>query len=220
MNRRAFLIAGAGAAIIPSGLPAVSPVGTTHWKLDNLRSVGGHAVTLVGAPRLIDSPWGPAAYFGGEGDAMLLDVHPLAGAERFRIDAWFRPDGGPFEQRWLHLEADGAPGLPAGTGTTRMLFEIRVAEARWYLDAFVAGEGYKQAMIDPARSFPLGRWYHVTQSFDGRTYRSFVNGQLQVARDIAFMPQGPGRTSLGMRMNRVSFFRGAISHLRFSSTGR
>ncbi|SDA15569.1 LamG-like jellyroll fold domain-containing protein [Sphingomonas sp. NFR15] len=184
------------------------------WRFDSLRSIGGLPVEVLGAPTLIDSPWGAATAFDGVDDALLIGRHPLVGARTFTAEALFRPDGGAFEQRWFHLEADDGAGGAPGTGTTRMLFEIRVVDRSWYLDAFVTGPGYKQTLIAPARRFPVGRWYHVAQSYDGHVYRAFVDGVVQAEAPIAFAPQrspgGPGRAAIGMRMNRVNYFHGAV----------
>jgi hypothetical protein len=81
----------------------------------------------------------------------------------------------------------------------------------WYLDTFVKGPGYAQVLVDPARLHPLGRWYHVAQTFDGTTYRSYVNGVLEGEARVAFTPQGPGSASVAMRRNGVNHFHGAIA---------
>ncbi|MFD2783688.1 hypothetical protein ACFS32_24585 [Novosphingobium pokkalii] len=52
--------------------------------------------------------------FDGVQDALILPRHPLAGAAQFTAEALFRPDGGAFEQRWLHLASDDQPGRPPG----------------------------------------------------------------------------------------------------------
>jgi hypothetical protein len=87
----------------------------------------------------------------------------------------------------------------------------------WYLDTFVSGPGYKQTLAFPEKRFPVGRWYAVAQSYDGRVYRSYVNGELQGQAAIAFTPQGQGRASVGVRINRVNYFKGAIREARFST---
>jgi hypothetical protein len=189
------------------------------WTFDNLASVGGNPVRVEGAPTLIDSPYGKAVRFDGVDDALFIDNHPLAGAQTFTFEALFRPDGGAFEQRWLHLQADdaaGSDGQPTGTPGTRFLFEIRVVEQQWYLDAFVKGPGYNQTLIAEDKRFPLGRWHHVAQTYDGRMYRSYVDGVLQAEAAIAFQPQGPGRASVGCRLNRVNYFNGAVREARFT----
>lgn len=203
-----------GASISARRIEAKEPA--TQWTFDNLQTVGMLPIDLAGAPTLTSSPWGPAMMFDGIGDGLFVEQHPLAGAQTFTIEALFRPDGGAFEQRWLHLESDQQPALPPGKSDTRMMFEIRVVGDRWYLDAFMTGSGYRQAMMVPEKTFPVGQWHHVAQSYDGRIFRSFVDGALQMAVAVPFSPQGPGRASVGVRLNRVNFFRGAIRQARFS----
>jgi hypothetical protein len=94
------------------------------WIFDRLDRIGGFKTTLLGHPRLIDSPTGRAVEFDGVGDALFVDVHPLTGAVTFTWEAVFRPDGGAAEQRWFHLnERDPTTGADTDN---RMLFEIRV----------------------------------------------------------------------------------------------
>lgn len=173
-------------------------------------------MTVEGQPKLVDSPWGPAVAFDGQDDALFIDEHPLAGAKTFTFEALFRPEGGAFEQRWFHLESHQQPPVPPGKSTTRMLFEIRVVESAWYLDAFMIGDGYKQTLIVPEKRFPVGQWYHVAQTYDGEKYSSYVNGELQAQAAMPFNPQGAGRASVGVRMNRVNYFNGTVREARFT----
>jgi hypothetical protein len=187
----------------------------TRWTFDRLTNIGGVATTVEGDPRLIDSPYGKAVQFDGVDDRLVIDRHPLAGMSQFTFEALFRPDGGVFAQRWFHLnEEDPTPG--ASPSVTRMLFEIRVTGEAWSLDAFATGPGYKQTLLFPDKLFPVGQWYWVAQSYDGKTYRAFVNGQLQGEAEIAFTPQGQGRSSIGARMNKIDYFKGAVREARFT----
>ena len=43
-----------------------------------------------------------------------------------------------------------------------------------------------------------------------------MNGELEMSTEIDFTPQEPGRTSLGVRMNQVYWFKGAIRKARFT----
>src|SRR5436190_21793461 len=88
------------------------------WTFDRLDRIGGHATSVLGNPRLVDTPVGKAVEFDGVDDALMVDVHPLAGAATFTWEAIFRPDGGDQAQRWLHLQETGTDN--------RMLFELRV----------------------------------------------------------------------------------------------
>src|SRR5258708_2790973 len=82
------------------------------WNFDRLDKIGGVATTVEGHQIIIDSPVGKAVQFDGVGDSLLINQHPLAGAETFTFEAIFRPDGGATEQRWFHLaEIDPKTGL-------------------------------------------------------------------------------------------------------------
>lgn len=212
---RRGLLAGLGGVAALGCLPAVArAAGPLVWTFDSLQAIGGQAPRVEGAPALVDSPLGKAVAFDGKGAALFIDQHPLAGASRFTFEALFRPDGGAFEQRWFHLESAEA-GVEPGKGRTRMLFEVRVVDGDWYLDAFMKGEGYSQVLMVPEKRFPLGAWYHVAQTYDGTTYRSYVDGVLQAEAAVPFTPQGSGRASVGIRMNRVDPFKGAVRQAAF-----
>ena len=215
---RRSVLAG-GLAVATAGCATAQGLEATDrelWTFDRIARVGGHKTTAEGAPRLTGSPYGPAMQFNGVDDALFIDNHPLAGAGRFTFEALFRPDGGAHEQRWFHLqEAPPATGVEQWPGT-RFLFEIRVYDRQWCLDAFTKGPGYNQVLIFPDKLHPVGEWAHVAQTYDGVTYRSFVNGVLQGEAPLAFRPQGTGATSVGCRFNRVNYFNGAVRSAAFS----
>lgn len=202
-----LLLTGFSGAVAGETAPVV-------WTFGDLSRIGGAPAHTEGAPRHILTPAGPAVAFDGKNDAIFVDAHPLAGAKTFTFEAIFRPDGGAFAQRWFHL-AETNPKTGEDSGA-RMLFEIRVVGSQWYLDTFVKGPGYAQALIVPEKTFPVGPWYHVAQTYDGHVYRSYVNGVLQAEAKIDFKPQGPGRSSIGVRINRVNYFHGAVLSARFT----
>jgi len=202
---------------------AEAPASVT-WTFDRLDRIGGHPTIVEGNPKVIETPVGKAVLFDGVDDALFIDNHPLAGAKTFTFEAIVRPDGGDFEQRWFHLaERDAKTGQvtsfdPATRADTnaRFLFELRVVGSQWYLDAFVNGPGYSRALMVQDKRHPLGRWYHVAQVYDGAEYRSYVNGALQAKAEISFKPQGPGSAAVGVRLNRVNYFKGAVRQARFT----
>jgi hypothetical protein len=178
------------------------------WRFNRLDRIGGHPVTVLGHPRVIDTPAGKAIEFNGVNDALFLDVHPLEGAQQYTWEAIFRPDGGRAEQRWFHLQENGSQD--------RMLFEIRVIGDQWCLDAFEASGAGHKTLLDRTKLHPLGEWYHVAAVYDGHEFRSYVNGVLQGSAKANFPPQGQGRTSVGVRINRVYYFKGAVRLARFT----
>jgi hypothetical protein len=194
----------------------------TMWHFDRLENVGGFKTTVEGHPQLIDTPAGKAVLFHGAPDGVWVENHPLAGWKEFTFEAVFRPDGGPEQQRWFHLASidpkTGLAALPTGTSdpNARFTFEIRVAGDQWYLDAFTHGDSYNQGLMFKEKLHPLGHWYVVAQTYDGKTYRSYVNGELEGEAPLAYAPQAPGRASIGTRMNRVDYFHGAVLEARFT----
>ena len=194
------------------------------WTFDNLKRIGGLPVTVGGHPKVISSPVGKAIEFDGVQDSLFVERHPLAGASTFTWEAIFRPDGGAAAQRWFHLaERNRETGrfvqlTPGDTTQTqdsnpRLLFELRVVDGnKWYLDAFTNG----RTLMFPDKLHPIGRWFHVAQVYDGKMYRSYVNGELQGEAPLAYEPHGEGAASIGVRMNHVNYFHGAVAKARFT----
>jgi hypothetical protein len=211
-NRRAVLASGAALA----AAPALAKPKSVTWTFDRLTNIGGVTTRVEGDPQLIDSPYGKAVLFDGVDDRIEIDQHPLAGADQFTFEALFRPDGGAFAQRWFHLAEDPQAPTDGPPLNTRFLFEVRVKDDAWWLDAFVTGPGYKQTLIFPDKIFPVGRWYAVAQTYDGKMYRCYVDGVLQGEAEIAFKAQGPGKASIGARMNKIDYFKGAVRSARFT----
>lgn len=218
--RRDVLKAAAGIGILAvtpgcTTMASPSPAPQTVWQFGQLDRIGA-TVTVEGKPTPVNSPAGGALQFDGTEDALFIADHPLAGARTFAFEAIFRPDGGAFEQRWLHLQSDEEitdGQTPVGT---RFLFEIRVYDGQWALDTFIKGPSYNQTLLFPDKRHALGRWYHVAQTYDGSIYRSFVDGVLQGQASVAFTPQGSGRASVGTRINRRDYFNGAIAEAIFT----
>jgi hypothetical protein len=183
------------------------------WKFDSLETIAGHPVEVVGAPQLIDTPAGKAIQFNGA-EVIYLPVHPLAGAATFTWEIVFRPDGGDEEQRFFHLQEQDATTGADGDG--RMLFELRVIGDQWCLDGFVKSGENGLTLIDRQKLFPLGKWYRVTLVFDGTTVKAYVGDALQGEGTIAYQPHLPGHTSVGMRINRISPFKGAVLSARMT----
>jgi hypothetical protein len=178
------------------------------WTIDNLNSIGGHPVTVAGSPRLVDTPAGPAVEFNGATDGLFLDVNPLQGLKRFTLEVMLAPAaGGPEEQRFLHIQQSDADN--------RALLELRMApDKTWCLDAFLRFGPPGLTLIDRALRHPSESWHTVVLVYDGRTMAQFVDGKKELEGVVEFGPMGSGRTSIGVRQNRVSWFKGRIRLVR------
>jgi hypothetical protein len=56
----------------------------------------------------------------------------------------------------------------------------------------------------------------VAAVYDGKVFRNYVNGVQDGAATVELAPQGPGRSSAGVRINLVNYFKGAIHSARFT----
>ncbi len=189
---------------------ATADGGAVTWAIDNLESIGGHRTTVLGAPTVIETPQGRALAFDGVDDALFVEDHPLARLPQFTVEIYFRPDaGGAPAQRFFHMQDDGSGG--------RVLFETRLpGNDTWVLDVFVESSGGSVAVYDAARTHPLGAWYHLAAVVDGQRARSYVNGIEQASFPLVFRPHQGGRTSIGVRITRMYYFKGAIRAARFT----
>jgi hypothetical protein len=200
------------AAARPRREPAEGgPAWFTTWKLDNLSSIEGHAVTVLGAPRVVQTRIGPAIEFDGVDDGLLLDVNPIAGMERFTIEAVVEPAAdGPAEQRFVHLSEQGSEN--------RAMLETRILPgAGWCLDTYLRHDPGSLTLIDRSRVHPAGVWHAVALVYDGVRMAHFVDGALDAEGQVRFAPIGAGRVSIGVRQNRVSWFKGRIALVRITA---
>jgi hypothetical protein len=187
--------------------PIKSPV---VWNVDRTDRLGEHQTTVVGEPRVIETKDGKAVQFGGEADALLIDANPLAGLKQFTVEVVFQPQAdGPKEQRFLHFQEAGSEN--------RLLFETRLTDdGRWFLDTYVKSGAADATLFAKESLHKIGPWYHAAVVVDGKTMRHFVNGQEELKADLPFEPLGKGQTSLGVRINKVSWYKGAIRQVRVS----
>ncbi|HEX9971407.1 MAG TPA: LamG domain-containing protein [bacterium] len=177
------------------------------WDIDNLKNIGGNKVTISGAPMVIDTPKGKAFQFDGVDDGIFLDTNPLTGASQFTIEIIFRPDsGGNTEQRFLHIgEVQG----------NRVLIETRLTEDnKWFLDTFIKCGESERTLYAENFLHPIREWYHAAFVYDGESMRHFVNGVKELEDTIDYMPMKTGQISIGCRMNKVYWFKGAIRKVR------
>ena len=185
------------------------PAKQVIWRFDNTASVGGHAAKVLGHPQVIDTSMGKAVAFDGVDDALFFDVHPLAGAETWTWEMIFKPDAdGRPEQRIFHLQS-----IDPATGTDvpeeRMLFEIRIVKGEWCLDSFATSGGQRLPLLNCGKRYPFGRWYRVTTVYDGKMLKNYVGDELQGEGEVHLVPQRPGRSSLGVRINLVTITKAA-----------
>jgi len=198
---------------LPSHAQKVAPLETrtaaVTWMLSSLDNFP-QPLTLIGKPQVIKTPYGQALLFDGQNDALIVNTNPLSGAGAFTLEAVFRPDaGGRAEQRWLHIQE--------ATGDNRVLLETRLAGDYWFLDTFIKGGDNSHALYAENFKHRLGEWYHVALVFDGATMRHYVDGKEELSAPLTIKPLVGGLTAIGVRLNRMFWFKGAILKARFTT---
>ena len=179
------------------------------WRLDNLSRTGSDAIEIIGAPAVVQTDIGPAVQFNGSSDGLLIARNPIEGLSQFTIEVLFAPDSdGPVEQRFLHLQEK--------TGENRALIELRLNNGRWALDTYLRHVPAELALLDPARTHAAASWHVAALTFDGTTQRHYVDGVGEGSGAVAFLPLQAGQTSIGVRQNRVFWFKGRIHTIRIT----
>lgn len=193
--------------LLGSGFAAPSPV---IWTLQDAKQVGGFAPTVWGAPQVMGDG---SMHFDGKRDGLLLLVNPIAGWGKFTVATLIRPESdAPEAQRFFCIDDDHGE---------RLTLETRVVAGQgWYVDSLLQGgtpppAGGRCVLIDPKKMHPLDQWAWVELTYDGRTMATWVDGVHELAGELAFAPMSAGKTSVGVRINQVFWYKGQIKEVRY-----
>ena len=178
----------------------------TVWTLSDFIGKPKEGLQIKGNPGMVKYKNGEAVSYNGSSDAIYLDSMPLAGLNQFTVEVVFKPSGGGnFEQRFLHCgEVQG----------DRVLLELRSTLNGWYFDAFIITGDNQLALIDPGLLHPHDQWFHLAYVVDHGKLETYVNGKKELSGTIEMTPLKGGKTSIGVRQNEVSWFKGAIYKIR------
>ena len=100
------------------------------------------------------------------------------------------------------------------------MMETRILpDHSWCLDTYLRMEAPGLTLINRAKTHPGGRWHTASLTYDGKTMTSYVDGVRELSGDVAFEPLKAGRTSIGVRQNLVSWFKGRIRLVRYHAGG-
>jgi hypothetical protein len=135
---------------------------------------------------------------------------PIEGWQKFTIEVLFMPDSdGPIAPRFIHFE---------DTLKNRGTFELRLTkDAQWYFDGFLKnGKTNKGVtLIDSTKLHPANQWYWAALVYDGSKMYSYINGKKELEGEMKFPPMTKGDLSLGVRLNKVNWFKGQIRKILF-----
>lgn len=188
--------------------PAVLSNKTAEWVLASLLHEKPSQLEISGTPKTVASPYGEAVYFNGIEDALFLKDMPLQSLEEFTVEMIFNPDkNAPFEQRVLHI---------GEVSKGRVLLEIRAVASNWYFDGYTASGTNKKAVNDEKLLHPLGQWHHVAFVVTPDSLTTYVNGKKELQESFSYNPIESGTTAIGVRLNKVSWFKGTIYKIRIT----
>lgn len=196
-------------ALLSAGIPV--PPATT-WRMQETKAIGGHPTTLFGHPQVVADASSEEIHFNGSSDGLLVPVNPLAGWPEFTVEALICPEtGGAAEQRFFHLEDDEG---------NRVMMEIRLTKDGWALDTFLLAKksGSKCTLLDCAKLHPTERWTWVALVYANGHLTSYVEGVRELTGNVDFLPMTSGRLSLGVRQNKMYWYKGSLGGIRFHPT--
>jgi hypothetical protein len=182
----------------------------TVWTFKERDRIGNNVVTTSGTPIIANEKGGRSMCFKGEPDAALLDVNPIAGWSIFTIEALIKPrSAGTAEQRFLHIEDER---------TARVLLELRIVSPQeWALDTFLFDSPTSRlTLIDRTKLHSTDEWHWVALTYDGTTMTHYVDGVRELEGPVAFRAMSPGKMSLGVRLNQVSWYQGCMREVRYT----
>lgn len=189
--------------------PAAKRLAPVVWTLDSTTVVGGHKPEPVGSPQVVEEDGRKAVYFDGQRDGLFFSVNPLAGWPRFTVQALIKPDPtGGAEQRFVHIQ---------DVQGRRAMLETRMTpDRRWVLDTYLRASAERsRTLIDRSKTHPSGQWHWVALVYDGEIMTNYIEGVKELEGEVLLPPMVEGAISVGVRQNKVSWYKGAIREIRF-----
>lgn len=182
----------------------------TLWVVDNLTNIGGHTTQILGNPKIIETEIGTAIEFDGVDDGIVVNHNPMAGVSAFTVEIIFKPySDGNVEQRFLHFQQDN---------DNRILIELRNNNnSNWSLDTFIKSGASNKTLLDYNFTHNLNSWHHAALTYQNGIMTHYVNGNKELEGNVTYQNVSSGQTSLGMRLNQVSWFKGAIRAVKITN---
>lgn len=181
-----------------------------QWKLHELEKIGGHPISIIGTPVIVKDE--ESIQFDGVHDGIIVLNNPLSGAKDFTLEVICKPeasnDPNNVEQRFVHIQN-------IINENSRILIELRLTkDNQWFLDTFIKSDDKALTLYAEKFPHPVGQWYHAALVYENGTMKHFVNGIEEMSGSVEYVPINEGHTSIGMRINQVSWYKGLIKTIR------
>jgi hypothetical protein len=188
------------------------------WNVNSVTNIGGHSVTVSGAPVVVSTEKGRALQFDGVDDILVVDNNPIGSATEFTFEVFFKPNGGQpnianeprFVCFWDPNDASGP----------RMTIEIRVTAANeWYFDGFLKTDIDAKTLIDFTKTHATNQWMHVAVTYKDKVFTTYVNGVVELDTTVDYSAKilnSIGKTSIGARFNNKNWYNGIIRAIKIT----
>lgn len=185
------------------------------WNFDNLDQIGGNQITVFGNPTLVNNGNGSSIKFDGIDDGIIVHSNPLDGDTTFTIEVLFKPDltlrEENKEQRFIHVQNPF-------NDERRLLIELRVVDAKnWFLDTYIRSDSSNLTLYAEKWYHPLNDWYYAALIYQNGIMKHYINGNEEMTGKVKYLSINNGNVSVGMRMNKRSFFKGQIKLIKFTN---
>lgn len=198
-------------AACSAGKKASGVEGSVVWKLDNPANVGGFTTQILGLPQVVKTSKGRSLFFDGVDDGVIVPTNPIKGWQQFTIEVLFKPAAdGPTAPRFVHFQ---------DSIDNRGTIEARITpDGRWYLDTFLknGNTNDRLTLIDSTNLHPCNQWYWISLVYDGKKMAHYINAVKELEGTVNIQPMNNGQISLGVRLNKVNWYKGLIKEIRFS----
>jgi Concanavalin A-like lectin/glucanases superfamily/Calcineurin-like phosphoesterase len=152
-----------------------------------------------------------ALRFDGGDDRVTFGQAAELGLTTFTIETWFRREGpgvttntGPDGVIAIPLMAKGRVEAEGSTVDMNWFLGIRGTDSVLVADFEDNATGANHPVIG-ARPVRSGVWYHAAATYDGTTWRLYLNGQLEAQLAAGFTPQSGSIQHAGLATSMNSF---------------
>lgn len=205
--KKFFLV---GLLVFPA-LRNFDPGKTIIWHLNNTAHIAAFSTTILGNPVVKVEGTDSSIYFNGINDGLVIPAIPIEGWQDFTIEVLFKPSSdGPSAPRFIHME---------DSASNRVTLELRLTKnGQWYLDGFLKNGRTKKGLtlIDSTKLHPANKWYWAALVYSNNTMATYINGKKELeGGEIGFPAMTKGNMSIGVRLNKVDWFKGQVQEIRF-----